>query len=141
MTSANVNDRASLERIYPRDAFEQDCRENARADNSVVNGVRILSALDASGGFEVARARQHVGEGDPEGDTVFLAPSLAEAQAGLKVGAGYGGAEETGAAPATGGDRSRYDRFLDALADAARSADFKPAIGKGEDRLRGFHGG
>lgn len=141
MNSANLDDRASLERIYPRDAFERDARENARADNAVVHGVRILSAPDASGSFTFAPARQHVGEGDPEGDTVFIAPALADASAELKVGAGYGGAENTGAPPPKASDRSRYDGFLDALVAAARRADFKTAIGRGEERLRGFHGG
>lgn len=139
MSSATIDDRASLERIYPRAAFEQDSRENVRSDIAVVHGVRILSAPDASGAFRVMRTRQHVGERDPEGDTVFLAPSLTAQPGGLTASPAYGGPQDTG--PAAGSGRSGYDEFLDAVFETARTAEFKPPIGRGEERLRGFHGG
>lgn len=139
MTTAHVDDRASLERIYPRQAFDHDARENARADVSVLHGVRILSAPDASGVFGLARARQHVGEADPEGDTVFLAPALAEPQAGSGVGDGR--THEAGGAEPVRPTGYGYDKFLEAVLRAARGARFKRPIGKGEERLRGFHGG
>ena len=139
MSSATIDDRASLEQIYPREAFEQDSRENARADMAVVNGLRILSAPDASGVFQVMRTRQHTGERDPEGDTVFLAPSLTEQPGGLAASPDYGGADHAG--PAAGLGRGGYDAFLDTVFQTARTAEFKRPIGRGEQRLRGFHGG
>lgn len=139
MSSATIDDRTSLERIYPREAFEQDSRENARADAAVVHGVRILSEPDAAGVFAVARARQHAGERDPEGDTVFLAPSLTDQPDALAASAAYGGGEEGGPGPASRHDA--YGEFLATIFQAARTAEFKRPIGKGEERLRGFHGG
>ncbi len=139
MSSATIDDRASLERIYPRDAFEHDARENVRADMAVVHGLRILSAPDPSGVFQIMRARQHTGERDPEGDTVFLAPSLTEQPGALAASPDYGGLEE--AEPAAASGRDAYDAFLAAVFQTARTAEFKRPIGRGEQRLRGFHGG
>lgn len=138
MTTARIDDRASLERIYPREAFDNDARENARANNSVIHGMRVLSAPDSSGAFGVARARQHVGEGDPEGDTVFLAPALSGSQVGS--GAGDGSGQEAGGDPVRSAG-SGYDEFIETVLRVARGARFKRPIGKGEERLRGFHGG
>lgn len=139
MSFATIDDRASLERIYPREAFEQDSRENARADVAVVQGVRILSEPDGAGAFAVARARQHAGERDPEGDTVFLAPSLTDQPGALAGSDAYGGGEEGGPAPAP--EQDAYGDFLAKIFQAARTAEFKRPIGRGEERLRGFHGG
>ncbi len=141
MSTARINDRSSLERVYPREAFEQDSRDNARADASVIGGVRILSAPDEAGAFAIARARQQVGEGDPEGDTLFIAPSPPETPAGLKAGGGYGGGEETVAEAAAARSRGGYEDFLDAVLEAARTAKFKRPIGRDDERLRGFRGG
>jgi hypothetical protein len=142
MSSANLNDRSSLERIYPRDAFEQDAGENSRAKASILKGIRILSPPDDSGAFELARASQHVGEGDPEGDTLFLAPYLGDEYAALqRMDTAYGGPEEKGDALAKVEPRGDYEAFIGKVLQAARSAEFKKPIGKGEERLRGFHGG
>jgi hypothetical protein len=34
-----------------------------------------------------------------------------------------------------------YEGFIDSILEAARTADFKPAIGRGDDRIKGFRGG
>ena len=43
----------------------------------------------------------------------------------------------------TGGDPmdDGYRAFIDSILQTARTARFQPPIGRGEERLRGFHGG
>jgi hypothetical protein len=78
-------------------------------------------------------------ERDPEGDTVFLAPSLTEQPGALAASPDYGGGDHSAPAAASGQDG--YDAFLAAVFQTARTAEFKRPIGRGEERLRGFHGG
>jgi hypothetical protein len=44
-------------------------------------------------------------------------------------------------APARSDAADDYRAFIDQLLDTARNAQFKPDIGRGEERLKGFHGG
>ena len=143
MPQASIHDRSSIERLYPREDFEREAGENADAKATVHRGIRILSSVDAQGLFEAERASRHVGEADPLGDTVFLAPFLQGASAALTPGDNaYGGPDETGDAVAAASRKGDdYEAFVTRVVDAARSARFKPPIGKDEDRLRGFHGG
>jgi hypothetical protein len=141
MPEADIRDRSSVERLYPRDDFERDAGENSDAKATVHRGIRIVSAVDDSGRFSAERGSRHVGESDPEGDTVFVAPFLAQSHAPLQAKA-YGGADEAEAAPAGRGQKDQeYRAFIDRIIEAARTAEFKPAVGRHEDRLRGFHGG
>ena len=142
MPDANVNDRSSVERLYPRDDFDRDAGENSDAKATVHRGLRIVSPVGPDGRFGAERGLRHVGESDPEGDTVFVAPFLAQGFAPLRGTDAYGGAAETGDAPAGGGRKDQdYRAFIDRIIEAARAAEFKPAVGQHEDRLRGFHGG
>jgi hypothetical protein len=148
MTSASIHDRASVERLYPRDAFEADAGMNAGAKASVLHGVRILSGPDAGGAFHLARGSQHVGEvhvgkAQGRGNGLFLAPDLAANFAALaQDDTGYGGAEEQSDALRSVADRAGdYDAFIDRVIAAAGAADFEEPIGRGEERLKGFHGG
>ena len=72
MGNANINDRGSLERAYPQDAFAGDAAQNDQPQSAVIHGVSIGSAPDAHGRFALYRAARHVGE--PEAPT-FLAPA------------------------------------------------------------------
>lgn len=140
MPEANIDDRASIERLYPRDDFERDAGENALAKATVHRGLRIVSPVGRDGRFTAERASRHVGEENPEGDVVFLAPFLAEAS--LNQSGSYGGPVEAGdALDATSHKADDYQNFIDRILKAAKSAEFKSAIGFKEDRLRGFHGG
>jgi hypothetical protein len=142
MPEADVNDRASIERLYPREDFERDAGENARDKATVQRGLRIVSAVGADGRFRAERASRHVGEEDREADTVFLAPFLVEASAPLQQGGAYGAAVETGEALATTPHKADdYRAFVDRIIETAKAADFKPPIGRNEKRLQGFHGG
>ena len=142
MYEANVNDRASVERLYPREDFERDAGENARAKATVRRGILIVSAVATDGRFGVERASRHVGEEDPEGDTVFLAPFPTQASVPLQQGAAYGGPVEAGdALESTSRKAEDYRAFIDRLLEAAKAAKFKSSIGRNDERLKGFHGG
>ena len=122
MSSANTHDRASVERVYPRELFEADLAQNAREKATVMHGVIITSQPSEAGDFTLKPAQRHVGENDPLGDTLFLAPFP----------------EESGARP---GKRLAYRTFIERIVAAATRAAFKQPIGRREPRLRGFHGG
>lgn len=142
MSQANVNDRSSIERIYPREAFDRDYGVNSRAKAEVMHGVRITSPPAADGSFELVRGSRQVGEIDVESDAVFLFPVMVEAPAMVRQDTGYGEeAERPNAAQRLAGGGSGYDEFVADIIEAAKNAEFKPAIGRREDRLRGFHGG
>ena len=142
MPEANVNDRASIEHLYPRGDFERDAAENSDAKATVHRGIRIVSPVAADGRFSLERASRHVGEADPEGDAVFLAPFLPDTYAPRRPGDAHGGPVLIGDPADTAARKEAdYRDFISAIADAAKAAEFKPAIGLGESRLRGFHGG
>lgn len=142
MSTANVNDRASIERIYPREAFEQDAAKNSRGKALVLEGVLIASQPGENGEFELVRKRRQVGENDPEGDTLFVAPYLGQDYGALAQTAAYGAAEEKGDAVAKVEQSSReYAAFIDRIVATAKAAHFKEPIGRHEERLKGFHGG
>lgn len=135
--SANINDRTSIQNIYPMAAWEQDGSRNAQGNASIVHGVKILSAPDKGGAFELVRASQHVAESDPESDEVFLTPFESGA-AEAEEGSTYSGGVQPHEHKHMDGD---YERFVDEIIAAARSAHFKPAIGVGDERIKGFRGG
>ena len=137
MAKANLNDRASVENIYPEARWEQDAAQNTRGKAAVMHGLKILSEPGADGGFDLAPASQHVGESNSDGDVVFI-PAFEADAAAASDGSTYGGS----VAPIADRDTANeYARFIDSVIEAARNADFKPAIGKGEERLKGFRGG
>ena len=129
---ANLHDRSSIERIYPRAVFKRDANANARAKASVLSGVHISSAPDESSEFDMARASRHVGEEAAPGGAVFLWP-VAEAAAAHNDD--Y--PAEAGAPAIAGPKRSAYDTFIDRIVETARHADFGRSPGPGDARLRG----
>jgi hypothetical protein len=142
MGSANVNDRASVEAIYPREAFEADAARNSRSKAAVLHGLLIASEVSESGAFELQPAKRHVGEQDPLGDTLFLAPFPRDAGATMQQTPAYGAAEEKpGGLDQAEQHGHGYDDFIDGVLAAAARAKFKEPIGRQEDRLRGFRGG
>ncbi len=139
MHKANVNDRASIEAVYPLAAFEEDAARNALADAPVVHGVRIDSAPDAQGWFALARARHHVGELTNFADAIFLHPESPQLAAPLLGSDPDGTAQMPAAMPEL--RRQEYEAFINRVIEAARTADFAEPIGRDEPRLKGFHGG
>jgi hypothetical protein len=60
-------ERHEIERVYPREAFAEDCNRNSRTEAEIQHGLLVAPG-------EVRRLTRHAGEGaDPPG-TAFLAP-------------------------------------------------------------------
>ena len=112
MATANINDVASIRRVYPEEAFARDAAENARSDAAVLKGIRITAAPDAAGNFQVETASRQTGEVP---GAVFLAP--------------FRGASR-------GED---YDAFIVDVVEAAQSSGYRADIspGPGDMRIRG----
>lgn len=118
MQCANANDRATIERIYPPAVFAREAQANTRAKASVLYGVRIQSAPDTTGDFQLVRASHHVGEDESAANSLFLCP--------------FAQATERGGAA---GD---YDAFIDRIIAAARTARFDRSPGRDDARLQGL---
>lgn len=120
---ANINDRRSIERVYPPDAFARDAAENDRHRVELLKGVRIASAPDESGNFALEPATQYAGEVP---GTPFLAPFHRRT------------AEEC--ADDDPDPRHGYDAFIDDIIEAAHRHGYRPeeSPGPGDRRLRGL---
>jgi hypothetical protein len=134
MERANIHDRGCIERIYPRAVFEQEALSNTRGKASVLHGVRIYSAPDGSGAFDLARAAHQVGEDERSTNSVFLCP-FAHQRTALDAGGRGGNADRLNA---LAGVRDDYDAFIDKIIATARRVRFDPAPGRGDPRLRGL---
>jgi len=123
MPTANIRNRASIEQIYPLDAFSRDATENDRPKADVLHGVRVASAPDQAGDFALERATQHAGEAP---GAIFLAP-FHRATA----------ADRAGADP---DPRHGYEAFLDEIIDNAQRRGYRreTSPGPGDRRIRGL---
>ena len=123
MPIANVNDRASIERVYPAEAYAADASVNERPKAETLHGVRVRSGPDAAGDFELAPARQHVGE---EPGAAFLAPHRRD--------------QAHDRAMTDPDPRAGYAAFVDDIIRTAGEFGFEPAAspGPGDPRLRGL---
>ena len=134
MTKVNINDRASLRRAYPDEMFANDAAQNERAPSELKHGVRIGSAPDAKGWFELEQATRHIGE--PE-TPHFLAPARRNEELAER---GHHGAphQVSEPKPALG-----YEKFLDDIVAVAERFGYRAdeSPGRGDVRLRGFRGG
>src|ERR1051325_11282436 len=122
MPQVNINDRTSIEHVYPPDAFARDAAENDRHRVELLHGVRIASAPDDSGEFEIEPGARHAGEAP---GAVFLAP--------------FHRATANEHAPADPDPRHGYDAFIAEIIDAAQHFGYRAANspGPGDPRLRG----
>ena len=131
MAKANIHHRSTLEEVYPPDAFASDAAQNGRAPNTVLSGVRILSAPDAAGDFGFERATQQIGEA---ASASFLAPHRREDRT---VDAGRDSPTSVSADP---DPRAGYEAFLADIVAVAQRFGFEPEASPGRDepRLRGL---
>ncbi|MBV8777475.1 MAG: hypothetical protein JO032_18405 [Alphaproteobacteria bacterium] len=131
MARANINDRISLEAAYPAERFARDAAQNDVAPNQLVRGVRIGSAPDEAGWFDLEPAARHVGE--PE-TPHFVAP--ARRVEPLVERGRYSAPRETAAPDPDDG----YRRFLDDIVDAARRFGYRAEASPGiaDPRLKGL---
>lgn len=142
MAIANVNDKTTIERLYPRETFARDAGRNADAKASAQHGLRIESEPDGTGAFSLSPASRHVGEGDMRMHSLFLAPARSYDAALEPGGAAYGGTAERQDGPAADHSAAEraYEDFIDRVLDAARSVRFQELDAQ-DERLKGFHGG
>jgi hypothetical protein len=131
---ANIHDRGSIERVYPEEAFAFEAGGNSRAKATVHKGVRIVSAVDATGEFEIEPGSRHVSERDGPDQVIFLSPDLVSSADAL-VGGGYGTTIERESGPQAH-KAADYVAFIDRIIEAAKQANFRPAP-SGDERLRG----
>lgn len=118
MAIANIRDRASIRKAYPRNAFAADAAHNDRQTVETLKGVRLAAAPDDDGNFPLERAAQHAGE--TSSGAIFLAPFTA-----------VGGAD--------GDARAGYEAFLDDIVAAAARHGYRAETtpGPGDARIRG----
>jgi hypothetical protein len=123
MAKANIHRRSTLEEVYPPDAFASDAAQNGRVPNTMLSGIRILSAPGAAGDFDFERATRQIGE---TASASFLAPHRRE--------------EGTLAESAMPDPRAGYEAFLEDIVAVAQRFGFEPeeSPGRDEPRLRGL---
>jgi hypothetical protein len=131
MAKANIHRLITLEEVYPPDAFASDAAQNGRVPNTLLSGVRVLSAPDPAGDFDFERATQQVGEATSPS---FLAPYRREDRT---VDAGR---DSPTTASAGSQPRAGYEAFLADIIAVAQRLGFEPeeAPGRDEPRLRGL---
>ena len=105
MPKANIHRRSTLEEVYPPDLFASDAAKNGSVPNTILSGVRILSAPDAAGDFAFERATQQIGEAASDS---FLAP------------------HRPTTASADPASRAGYEAFLDDIVAIAQRFGFEP---------------
>ncbi len=132
MDRANVNDRASIARLYPFAAFLGEANANVRARASIWRGVEITAGADAEGWFPMTRASRHAGEREVAGGARFLCP--------FAQGTGHAPDYPAPAVDGGGADGriAAYETFIDRIIAAARAMPPEPAPGAGDIRLKGL---
>jgi hypothetical protein len=124
--NANLNERTSVERLYPLSAFDQDAGENSSATSPQRRGVRIESVPDAAGAFRMVRSSQALTGPDTPG-TAFVCPYMGRAYGLFMIkGGGRGAVEERGDIFADHLDE--YTAFLDTLVQTAREMPAAPYL-------------
>lgn len=131
MAKVNANDRKTLEQAYPAEAFATDAARNQRSTEPLVHGVRVGSAPDDAGWFELEVATRHAGEPPTP---YFLAPNRRRAEL---TDQGEAISQEAAPKPQDG-----YVGFLDDIVGAAKSFGYRSEGSPSRDpRLKGFRGG
>jgi hypothetical protein len=122
VAKANIHDRRSIERIYPPEAYARDAAENDRQRVELRHGVRIGSAPDRTGDFDIEAASLHAGEVP---GAVFLAP--------------FHHATANEHASADPDPQHGYEGFVAEIIDSAQHFGYRAETspGHGDPRLRG----
>lgn len=117
---ANINDRSTIERVYPFARYRQDANRNTIPNAQILHGVTVASPPDESGAFHLHEAERQSGELEAiAGGYAFFLPPM-------------GGAGDLEA------DKADYAGFIDRIVETARQVrKVQPA----DERLHGFHGG
>lgn len=133
--NATLNDRASLEAIYPYSAFEADAGSNSMGNASSRHGVRIETVPDDAGAFRLARAVMALEPAHASAGTAFLCPYMGRAYGFFSLRGGEKGAVEE-KRDILQSDADEYAVFIDAIIETARG--LHPAAKMDPRRLAGF---
>jgi hypothetical protein len=125
--NANVNDRTTIERMYPLSAFDQDAGENSAGSSTRRCGVRLETVPDADGAFRIVRAAQALtGSADTAG-TAFLCPYMGRAYGMFAIEGGSRGAVEE-RSDIFAGHLDEYAAFLETIVETARRMSPAPSV-------------
>lgn len=141
---ANINNRPSIEQIYPISAFAVDAAQNAKQPaNELVRGIRILSVPDKDGVFEMARGTKHVGEVHAD---AFLAAYRTLCGLHMFAASHQSLGSNPGAFPTSRigqpyalmnpDPRHEYESFIDVIIVAASKVGFRRSDSPGRDDVR-----
>lgn len=128
MTTVNVNNRASIEALYPRDVWESDAGTNSQTRKGKLRGLLIVSPPSADGNFHLRRALRSVADCQSDPHVAFVCPYMGRAYDIFTPAAGVHGAvlEKRDALE----DHSdEYQAFIDGIISAARQVQFPPIPG------------
>lgn len=92
MAIANINDRQSVEQIYPHDVWEADAGMNSQGRDGLLRGLLIESSPANDGSFNIRRAVRHIGDVTLDPYTLFMRPNLGKACDIFAPGLGVHGA-------------------------------------------------
>lgn len=122
--NANINERTSIERVYPLSAFDEDAGENSSGSSPRRCGVKLETVPDAAGAFRMVRGAQALTGADDAPGTAFVCPYMGRAYGLFMIeGGGRGAVEEHGNIFA--GHLDEYAAFLETIIETARK--MKPA--------------
>ncbi|MYZ47515.1 hypothetical protein [Propylenella binzhouense] len=124
--NADVNDRGSIERLYPYAAFEADAGANSMAKAETRHGIRIETVPDASGAFRIARASHAPADFEEMKAHGFVCPYMGRAYGFFRLSGGMRGAvtEERDIFDPL---RDEYEGFIDTIIGTARELARAPA--------------
>jgi hypothetical protein len=118
-------------RSNPLAVVRRDANANARAQASIHRGVRMMSALDEKGSFDLARTSRHVGKTGAGSGAIYVCPYAHDTSHNVDYPA-----SARSAAASSGALANAYDAFLDQIIENASKAP-GTAPGAGDVRLQG----
>lgn len=136
MTTANINDPASVEELYGFDDYSRDVGENSRGKASVYHGILIAGGPDGEGNFALRRHARAYAEEAPDTGGVFLAPFMGKDYSSFYVVGGAKGAVREQGDIFNGDDRENYARFIERVIATARTTHWQAPMDP--NRLKGF---
>jgi len=135
MAIANIGDRQSIERIYPREVWETEAGMNSEGGEQKLCGLLIESNPDGDGSFQIRRAARDKAENEADSYVIFLCPYMGRAFDIFTSTGVYGAVVEKH--DALEDDSYEYADFIDGVIAAARTATLHHILGIGDNLPKG----
>jgi hypothetical protein len=133
--NANVNDRPSIEALYPAEVFEADAGANSMGHAHFLRGIRVEAGSDESGAVRIARATQSLSDADHPACSAFLCPYMGRAYGLFMLqGGGRGAVDER--RDIFEPHLDEYSAFIDKIIETGRHSALAP--GGSRDRMAGW---